>query len=140
MNKLKKLFSITAFFTITVIMVSGQDKLSNTSQVEINGYIGEKLDASYNNRILAQDVDKLVQPFTVKDEHSCWQSEFWGKWFTSAVLAYNYNPTPVLAEKLKYAVDELIKTQTKDGYIATTHLKVDCRHGIYGEENIVCLG
>lgn len=117
MNKSKKLFSIIAFFTLTVIIVSAQDKLINASHAEVNGYLGEKLDASYKNRILAQDIERLIQPFKQRDEHSCWQSEFWGKWFTSAVLAYKYNPTPELAVKLKDAVDGLIKTQTSDGYI-----------------------
>ena len=117
MNKLKKLFAIIAFFTLTVLMVSAQDKLTNASQAKVKGYSGEKLDASYNNRILAQDVEKLIEPFNHRDEHSCWQGEFWGKWFTSAVLAYKYNPTPELAIKLKSAVDGLIKTQTSDGYI-----------------------
>ena len=117
MNKLKILISIYAFYTLMVIMASAQDKLTNASHAEVKGFSGVKLDASYNNRILAQDVDKLIQPFNHRDEHSCWQGEFWGKWFTSAVLAYKYNPTPELAAKLKSAVDGLIKTQTSDGYI-----------------------
>ncbi len=111
---------IISFVTILVLFFQSaiaQDKLSAISEIEVSGFVGDKLNASYLNRILAQDVDKLVHPFTVRDEHSCWQGEFWGKWFTSAVLAYNYKPTPELADKLKYAVDELIKTQTIDGYI-----------------------
>lgn len=117
MNPLKKIISTITCFALTATMVCAQDKLITATNVQVSGYVGEKLSASYNNRIMLQDVDKLVQPFTVRDEHSCWQSEFWGKWFTSAVLAYKYNPTPKLAEKLKHAVDELILTQTPDGYI-----------------------
>lgn len=131
MNRHKKIFSIIALSAFSVLMVGAQgkvnntigkllntqDKLVNASKVVINGYSGEKLYASYNNRIMAQDIDRLVEPFNHKDEHSCWQGEFWGKWFTSAVLAYKYNPTPELAAKLKAAVDGLIKTQTSEGYI-----------------------
>lgn len=94
-----------------------QDKLSPATSVDINAHIGKKLDASYNNRILAQDVHKLVHPFTTHDEHSCWQGEFWGKWFTSAILAYNYHPTTQLIDKLKNATYELMATQTPEGYI-----------------------
>ncbi|MDO5524110.1 MAG: glycoside hydrolase family 127 protein [Bacteroidia bacterium] len=83
----------------------------------MNKHIGEKLNASYNNRILAQDAHRLVQPFTKHDEHSCWQGEFWGKWFTSAVLAYNYHPTPQLIDKLRNTVYELMAAQTPEGYI-----------------------
>ena len=79
--------------------------------------MGKKLDASYQNRILAQDVDRLVAPFRNRTEASCWQSEFWGKWFTSAVLAYRYRPEPRLKKVLDQAVDGLLATQTPDGYI-----------------------
>jgi len=46
-----------------------------------------------------------------------WQSEFWGKWFTSAALAYRYHPTPELKKVLDNAVAGLLATQTADGYI-----------------------
>lgn len=101
----------------TTVEQTVHDKLSPATSAEINRYVGDKFNASYENRILTQDIDRLVHPFTVRDEHHCWQGEFRGKWFTSAVLAYQYHPTPILAEKLKKAVYELIKTQTPDGYI-----------------------
>ena len=103
------------------------DKLLPAHSAIINGHIGNKLNASYNNRILAQDVDVLIHPFTIRDEHSCWQGEFWGKWFTSAALAYKYKPTTELLEVLKKAAYGLIETQTSDGYIGNyapeSHLK-----------------
>ncbi|MDR6196684.1 hypothetical protein [Siphonobacter sp. SORGH_AS_0500] len=91
-------------------LVPGNSPISCTGRVntdlygKITGYIGEKLDASYQNRILAQDVDRLVSPFRDRTETRCWQSEFWGKWFTSAVLAYRYKPEPTLRAKLDKAV------------------------------------
>ncbi len=93
------------------------DLLLPVASVQMKGFVGEKLNASYQNRILAQDVDRLVVPFKNRTETSCWQSEFWGKWFTSAVLAYRYRPEPQLKEILNRAVDGLIATQTSDGYI-----------------------
>ncbi len=93
------------------------DNLSAVSSAEIDGYVGHRLDGSYENRILAQDIDRLVEPFRNRTENSCWQSEFWGKWFTSAVLAYRYKPEPQLKAILDKAVDGLISTQTPDGYI-----------------------
>jgi len=115
---------ITLFLVLSLLTYGQQvvkhevkDKLSVSKSVEIKGYVGDKLNASYKNRILAQDVDKLLKPFTVRDEHSCWQSEFWGKWFTSAVLAYRYSQTPTLSNKLKEAFNGLIETQSVDGYI-----------------------
>ncbi len=93
------------------------DQLEPARSAALKGFVGQKLDASYENRILAQDVDRLVAPFRERTESSCWQSEFWGKWFTSAVLAYRYRPEPELKKKLDLAVDGLIATQTADGYI-----------------------
>jgi DUF1680 family protein len=77
----------------------------------------KSLDLSLKNRILAQDPDILVAPFKNRAETSCWQSEFWGKWVTSAILAYRYKPSGELKEKIDHAVMALIATQTKDGYI-----------------------
>lgn len=94
-----------------------KDVLHPSSTAVISGYVGEKLDLSYNNRVFAQDVDRLVAPFKVRNEAVCWQTEFWGKWFTSAVLAYRYKPEPSMKAILDKAVSGLISTQTPDGYI-----------------------
>jgi len=101
----------------SVVTPAAADQLSAAQSAQLKGYIGTKLDASFQNRILAQDVDRLVAPFRNRIETSCWQSEFWGKWFTSAVLAYRYKPEPQLKKMLDQAVDGLIATQTPDGYI-----------------------
>lgn len=93
------------------------DKLYSAQTAVMNGFVGEKLQASYQNRILAQDVDRLIAPFNNRTEASCWQSEFWGKWFTSAALAYRYHPDPKLKAILDKAVTGLMQTQTPDGYI-----------------------
>jgi len=93
------------------------DKLYPAETALPEGYIKKRLDQSYENRILAQDVDHLIEPFRNRTESRLWQSEFWGKWFTSAVLAYKYRPEPELKKVLDGAVEGLIKTQTPDGYI-----------------------
>ena len=94
-----------------------QDQLKAASSAQIHGYLGRRLDSSYENRILAQDPDRLVAPFRKRTETSCWQSEFWGKWFTSAVLAYRYRPEARLKTVLDKAVESLLATQSPDGYI-----------------------
>ena len=112
-------FVLLAGQTWSQLLVSpvGGDELSVARSSKIGGFVGHRLNDSYQNRILAQDVNRLVAPFRNRTETSCWQSEFWGKWFTSAVLAYRYKPDPQLKSILDKAVDGLISTQTPDGYI-----------------------
>jgi DUF1680 family protein len=95
------------------------DELSPIDGIALTGYIGEKLNESTDNRILAQDADRLIAVFKPenRNETTQWQSEFWGKWITSAELAYQYKPTPELKKVLDHAVSGLLATQTPDGYI-----------------------
>jgi uncharacterized protein len=93
------------------------DELKSAGLAQIDGFIGNQFEASFRNRILAQDVERLVDPFRNRTETSCWQSEFWGKWITSAILAYKYHPDARLKSKLDEAVKGLIATQSPDGYI-----------------------
>lgn len=93
------------------------DRLLPAEFARLEGFVGNKLDVSYQNRILAQDVNRLIGPFRNRNEDHCWQSEFWGKWFTSAVQAYRYRPEPALKAVLDRAVTDLLSTQTPDGYI-----------------------
>jgi hypothetical protein len=117
------LLLIPSFFICLVtysqngVVTKVKDKLEPGQAVAMKGFIGEKLESSYKNRILAQDVDRLIEPFKNRTESSCWQTEFWGKWFTSAVQAYRYHPTAALKAKIDDAVTKLIRTQTPDGYI-----------------------
>jgi hypothetical protein len=111
---------VVCLFAVTQAMAQTpniQDRLFPAQSAKMGGYTGEKLEASYQNRILAQDVNRLIAPFNNRTETSCWQSEFWGKWFTSAVLAYRYRPDPKLKSALDKAVAGLLQTQTPDGYI-----------------------
>ncbi|AHF15722.1 hypothetical protein NIASO_12305 [Niabella soli DSM 19437] len=59
----------------------------------------------------------MVRPFTVRNEKNLWQSEFWGKWITSAIDAYNYTKDNRLLKAIQKGVEGLIATQTPDGYI-----------------------
>jgi len=124
MNKISLIFICLLQMTFTIhlmgqkaIKPAKNDTLFPAQSASMKGFVGEKLDASYQNRILAQDVNRLVEPFRNRTEDRCWQSEFWGKWFTSAVSAYRYRPEPQLKAKLDQAVSGLLSTQTPDGYI-----------------------
>lgn len=97
--------------------INAQDKLRLADSETLTGFLGKRLQNSYENRVMLQDADELIEPFKHRTETHQWQSEFWGKWFTSAILAYRYQQTPALKQKLRDAVNGLIATQTPDGYI-----------------------
>ena len=83
-NMFKKVFFIAYIILFADLAYSQKmpipaviDQLYPSSGVKITGYTGGRLDISYQNRILAQDVDRLISPFRNRTETSCWQSEFW---------------------------------------------------------------
>ena len=85
--------------------------------IRLEGYLGRRLDLCIRNGIMARDHAFLVEPFRNRDERECWQTEFWGKWFTSAADAYSYTQDSRWLEVLRRSVTELINTQAEDGYI-----------------------
>lgn len=98
---------------------SVSDKIFSYSpnSIKIEGYLGGKMNLVIGQRIKAQDVDHLVEPFRHKNETRLWQSEFWGKWILSAIAAYDYNRDPELLVIINNAVSDLLATQMPDGYI-----------------------
>ena len=96
-------------------------KPSLPGSVQIDGWLGEKLDLSLKNRVMSQDLDLILHPYRERLEENSghWRCEYWGKWFTSAVLGCAYEPTPAHRAVIDRAVEELISTQTPDGYIGT---------------------
>ncbi|HLF36190.1 MAG TPA: beta-L-arabinofuranosidase domain-containing protein [Cyclobacteriaceae bacterium] len=100
--------------------------LTNGQEIIISGYLGDRIDQCIQKRIKAQDMDEFIDPFLHRTETRYWQTEFWGKWFTSAVAAYEYSGDEELKQKIDTAFKKLIATQTADGYIGnyadTAHL------------------
>ena len=91
-----------------------------SGSVQIDGFIGNRLDLCIENRLMAQDIERVVQPFRDKpDGNWGFRSEFWGKWFTGAMLAYGYQPTQEHRAVVEKAVRELMATQDANGYIGT---------------------
>jgi len=87
--------------------------------VKIKGFSGDKIDTCIRNRIAAQNVEELIEPFQKRPERQLWRCEFWGKWFTSAAAAYQYTKDKQLRSIVDKAVAELLATQNPNGYIGT---------------------
>jgi len=102
-------------------VVSDALRPAPAGSIQIKGWLGTKLDLCISNRVMAQDINRLVQPFRVRQEKDCsdWRMEYWGKWCTSAAMSYTYEPTAEHRAVLDKAVGSLLETQTPDGYIGT---------------------
>jgi uncharacterized protein len=86
----------------------------------ISGYLGKKLDDCIRNGIMAKEYELYIAPFgTRNDDPSKWQGEFWGKWFTSAALAYHYQPVNQHRAIIDDAVGGLLKTQDINGRLSS---------------------
>lgn len=99
--------------------------------VRLEGWLGDKMQLSLDNRVMAQDLERIIKPFQDRTEENGghWRCEYWGKWFTSATLGCAYEPTPVHRAVIDRGVKELLATQTPDGYIGT--YKPDQHLGIW---------
>jgi uncharacterized protein len=99
--------------------------------VHIRGWIGEKLHLCIENRVMVQDLEAIIAPFRDRNEcnESGWRCEYWGKWFTSAMLAYCISPTEAHWTKCENALALLLATEDAEGYIGT--YRSDCHLGIW---------
>lgn len=119
------LSTFTIVLSVSVIAQSrivAEDILhpSKIGSSEIHGYIGERLDACIQNGVMSKDYQLYINAFKDRtDDPSRWAGEFWGKWFTSAALAYRYKPYKEYREILDDAVEGLLKTQDQDGRLSS---------------------
>lgn len=114
--------------------------LAPAGSVQLQGWLGCKLDLCLSNRVMTQDIGCLVTPFKKRQEKDAggWRCEYWGKWFTSAALGYGYQPTAEHRAVVNKAVHDLLETQTADGYIGT--YRSDCHLGswdIWGRKYVL---
>ena len=125
---MKRMIMLAAWAALAVTANAGDKitpKVNDTlsfappGSVKFNGWFGEAMAACKTGRMFAQSLPDLIQPFAVREEDRMWRCEFWGKWFTSAALAYRYDGDPKLRAILDEAVKGLIATQTPDGGITT---------------------
>ncbi len=90
------------------------------SSAKIEGIIGQKLNNCVENGVMAKKYDLYTTPFKDKlDDGGGFTGEFWGKWFTSAALAYAWHPDANYREILDKSVSELLKAQDSDGRLSS---------------------
>jgi uncharacterized protein len=107
---------------LTTIPVYPEDALHSlpAGSLRIGGFLGNRMDLCLHNRVIAQDADLLIKPFREKSDGKWgFRNDFWGRWYTSAILGYIYAPDPEIYNIIDAAVKGLMQTQSPDGYIGT---------------------
>ena len=87
--------------------------------VRLDGWLGKRMNRSYENQIMALDIELFLKVYRDHSDNDNFRGEYWGKWFTAASLAWQNRPTEELKQKLRYAADEIIKSKAHDGYIGS---------------------
>ncbi len=88
-------------------------------RVQLTGMLGVRIRNSAINRLLAIDVDRLLEGFRKRPGRQTYDGEHVGKWLHAATLAWVYTGNADLRAKLDRAVGELLKCQLDDGYLGT---------------------
>ncbi|HVU24360.1 MAG TPA: beta-L-arabinofuranosidase domain-containing protein [Opitutus sp.] len=85
----------------------------------IAGYLGPWMSGNVEQRLLAIDVDSLLDPFTHRPGPQEWSGEHVGKWLHAASLAWKHSRDPRLKAKLDHVARTLVSAQEPDGYLGT---------------------
>ena len=89
------------------------------AKCRFTGHVGNKIDQCIANGVMKTDYRNFVEVFREKtDSDGLFCGEFWGKWFTSAVLAYEYQRTEAHFQVLKDAVEGIMSVQEENGRIS----------------------
>ena len=90
------------------------------SQVQLNGYLGQRVVSSEQHRLLEVDEDDLLDAFEHREvKHQDWQGEHVGKFLHAATLAWRYTGDAALKAKLDRVATRLMNTQEANGYLGT---------------------
>ena len=104
-------------------------KILSPAAVHIDGWIGKRIDANAQERLLSIDTEPLLAGYRHRPGSHPWIGEHVGKWMHAATLAWAYTGDPLLRQKLDRVAAELVRCQEADGYLGT--YVPDKRFGLY---------
>ena len=129
-----RIISLIAVFLVGSTAVNGQQQEPEGSYntgdhlkpfglkgVSIGGYLGARMDSCIRNGVMTVPWSLYSTPFRnhSDDESPQFKGEFWGKWYTSAMLAYGYSPEHAYREIIEASLEEILATQEADGRISS---------------------
>ena len=88
-------------------------------QIQLEGWMGERVAANEANRLVKIDPARLLEGYRKRPGRQSWDGEHVGKWLHAATLAWVYTGDPALRERLDFVVAALCRCQLDDGYLGT---------------------
>jgi len=105
----------TAIPTKTEIAFEPAD-LSNS---RFEGWIADRMNINVEKRLLALDLNMLLEPFVNRPGEQWWAGEHVGKYLHAATCAWQFTGHNRLRSRLDDTVAKLIETQLPNGYLGT---------------------
>lgn len=93
---------------------------SPPTAVSVSGYIGARVRANMENRLLSADMDALLEPYSKPPAKQPAAAEFAPAFIDAASEAWSYTNDPRLKTLLDEAVSRLLHTQHSDGYLSAS--------------------
>jgi len=84
-----------------------------------DGYLGQRMRINVEKRLLALDLDSILDPFEHRPGKQAWVGEHVGKWLHAACLSWKATGNEQLKAEMDRTVRRLIATQLPDGYLGT---------------------
>ena len=89
------------------------------SKIQLNGYLGDRIEANVTERLLKIDERGILEGFYNRPGTQTWVGEYPGKYLHAASRAWRYSGNIQLKTQMDRIVDILIASQEKDGYLGT---------------------
>ena len=92
-------------------VVADAMSLALPGTVRMQGWLGDKLVLCLNDRVWTQDPERLVAVLRHHNDKDNWRGEYWGKWYSAAVLGYGCEPMAERRAQLENVMREVIQLQ-----------------------------
>ncbi len=97
----------------------GQAKPFDISKIQLTGYLGDRLNANLNERLLKIDEQGILECFYNRPGKQGWVGEYAGKYLHATARAWRYSQNNQLKMQMDRIVDILLASQLPDGYLGT---------------------
>ena len=100
-------------------IIPGNAQAFELSKIHLSGYIGNRVDANLNERLLKIDEKGILEGFYNRPGTQTWVGEYPGKYLHAASRAWRNSGNMQLKTQMDRIVDVLLASQDKDGYLGT---------------------